>query len=261
MALQPIWTGTISFSLVAIPVQLVKAVLPGRVPFRMLHAKDYSPLSRAMICPGENRIVPPDEIVRGYEIGPEKYIVVTEEELESVSPERSRTIEILDFIDINDVDPVYYDRPYYLAPAKGGEKAYGLLAEVMRRTNKAGFARFVFGEREYLVLVRSTGGALSLTTLHYSEEILPETGIAAEKESAPSGEKSLMAGTIREMTAVFKPDKYANERRKSIIGLLGRKAKTQALVEAPVTGEEAPEGPGDLVAILQESVRKIKGVR
>ena len=114
--------------------QLVKAVEPGRVSFRMLHSKDYSPLLRRMVCPKEEKIVPPDEIVRGYEIGPDKYILVTDEELESVSPERSRTIEIIEFIDMEEVDSIYYDHPYYLVPVKGGEKAYRLLVEVMRRT-------------------------------------------------------------------------------------------------------------------------------
>ncbi len=165
----------------AIPVQLVKAVEPGRVSFRMLHSKDYSPLLRRMVCPKEGKIVPPDEIIRGYEIGPDKYILITDEELESVSPERSRTIEIVEFIDMEDVDSIYYDHPYYLVPAKGGEKAYRLLVEVMRRTKKAGLAKFVLGEREYLVAVKSTEGALSLITLHYREEILSDEEIAPEE--------------------------------------------------------------------------------
>ena len=105
----------------------------------------------------KKRSFPPDEIIRGYEIGPDKYVLVTDEELESVSPERSRTIEIIEFIDMKEVDSIYYDHPYYLVPLKGGEKAYRLLVEVMRRTNKAGLAKFVLGEREYLVAVKSTG--------------------------------------------------------------------------------------------------------
>ena len=121
---QTIWSGTISFSLVAIPVQLVKAVEPGRVSFRMLHNRDYSPLLRKMFCPEEEKMVPSDEIIRGYEIGPDKYILITDEELESLTPERSRTIEIIEFIDMKDVDTIYYDHPYYLVPSKGGEKAY-----------------------------------------------------------------------------------------------------------------------------------------
>jgi len=164
-------------------------------------AKDYSPLLRRMFCPGEEKIVPPDEIIRGYEIGPDKYIVITGQELESVSPERSRTIEIIEFIDVKDVDSIYYDHPYYLVPSRGGEKAYRLLVEVMQRTHKAGLAKFVLGEREYLVAVRSTEGALSLITLHYSEEILSDQDVAPEDGKIEPEEKNRMKKLIKEMTA------------------------------------------------------------
>ncbi|HWR57289.1 MAG TPA: Ku protein, partial [Thermodesulfovibrionales bacterium] len=195
--MQAIWTGTISFSLVAIPVQLVRAVESGRVSFRMLHSKDYSPLQRRMFCPVEEKIVPPEEIVRGYQIGPDKYILVTDEELESVTPERSRTIEIVDFIDMKEVDPLYFDHPYYLLPSKGGEKAYRLLVEAMRRTNKAGLAKFVLGEREYLVAVKSEDGALALITLHYSEEILSDEDISPKEVKAGAEEKKRIKEHIR----------------------------------------------------------------
>ena len=257
-AAQGIWSGTISFSLVAIPVRLVKAIEPGRVSFRMLHRKDYSPLSRKMFCPEEGKIVPPAEIVRGYEIGPDKYILITDEELESVSPERSRTIEIVDFIDMKDVDSIYYDHPYYLVPLKGGEKSYRLLVEVMHRTNKAGLAKFVLGEREYLVAVKSTEGALSVITLHYSEEILPDDEIVPKEEEIEAEEKSRMENIIKEMTSDFNPDKYADQRRQKILGLLEKKVKEKALVEAPEVEEEAGEGPVDLIAVLEESMRKVK---
>jgi DNA end-binding protein Ku len=257
-SLQGMWSGTISFSLVAIPVRLVKAVEPGRVSFRMLHSKDYSPLLRKMVCPEEGTIVPPDEIIRGYEIGPDKYILVTEEELESLTPERSRTIEIVEFIDIKEVDPIYYDHPYNLVPAKGGEKAYRLLVEVMDRTNKAGIAKFVLGEREYLVAVQSANGALSLITLHYREEILSDQGIAPAEGTIEAGEKNRMEKIIKGMTAPFNPDKYADERGKKIRKLLDKKVKAKAAVEAPEIEAEEGEGPADLVAALQESMRKVK---
>ena len=117
--------------------------------------------------------MPPEEIVRGFEIAPDKYILVTDEELESVSPERSRTIEIIEFIDLKEIAPVFFDHPYYLVPAKGGEKAYRLLVEVMRRTNKAGLAKFVLREREYLVAVQSLGMARARITLHTRENSCP----------------------------------------------------------------------------------------
>src|SRR5512143_4036420 len=205
LASHGIWSGTISFSLVAIPVQLVKAVEPGHVSFRMLHRKDYSPLQRRMFCPEEEKMVPPDEIVRGYEIGPDKYILITDEELESVSPERSRTIEIVEFIDIKEVDPIYFDHPYYLVPSKGGEKAYRLLVEVMRRTHKAGLAKFVLAEREYLVAVTSRDGALALTTLHYSEEILPDEDLPPKKGKIGAEEQSRIKKSIERMIGDFDP--------------------------------------------------------
>ncbi len=261
MAEQAIWSGTISFSLVAIPVQLVRAVEPGRVSFRMLHSKDYSPLRRRMYCPEEDKLVPPDEIIRGYEIGPDKYILVTDEELESVSPERSRTIEIVEFIDLKEVDPVYYDHPYYLVPSKGGEKAYRLLVEAMRRTNKAGLAKFVLGEREYLVAVKSTEGALSLITLHYRDEILSAEDISPKEEKIDDDEKDRLKRSIKKMIAVFDPEKYADGRRRKIVALLKRKLKEKAPVQAPEIEEEAAEGPADLIAALQESMRKVKKSR
>jgi len=258
MAVQGIWSGTISFSLVAIPVRLVTAVEPGRVSFRLLHNKDYSPLTRRMFCPKEGTPVPREEIIRGYEIAPDQYILMTDEELESVSPERSRTIEIVEFIDMKEVDPVYYDHPYYLVPSKGGEKAYQLLVEVLHRTNKAGLAKFVLAEREYLVAVTPRDGALALTTLHYSEEILPDEDLSPKKGKIAAEEESRVKKSVEQMMEDFNPEKYADERRKRIMDLLEAKAKERAPVEAPAVEEEEGEGPADLVAALEESMRKVK---
>ncbi|RJP73941.1 MAG: Ku protein [Candidatus Abyssobacteria bacterium SURF_17] len=253
-----IWSGTISFSLVAIPVQLVKAVETGRVSFRMLHSEDYSPLARKMFCPSGEKIVTPEETIRGYEIEPDKYIEITEEELESVSPERSRTIEIVEFIDMKEVDSIYYDHPYYLVPLKGGEKSYRLLVEVMQRTNKAGLAKFVLGEREYFVAVKSRDGALALFTLHYSKEILPHEDILPKEEKVEAEHKSRMKKSIKKMMADFNPEKYADERREKIMELIKKKTKEKAPVEAPEVEVEEGESPADLVAALEKSMRKVK---
>ncbi|HEX9136392.1 MAG TPA: Ku protein [Nitrospirota bacterium] len=258
MAVQGMWSGTISFSLVAIPVQLVKAVEPGRISFHLLHNKDYSRLTRRMFCPEENTIVPPDETIRGYEIVPGKYILLSDEELESVSPERSRTIEIVEFIDLKDVDPIYFDHPYYLVPSKGGEKAYQLLVEVMRRTNKAGLAKFVLAEREYLVAVTSREGALALTTLHYHNEIVPDEDIAPKKGKIEAEEESRIKESIEQMIEDFDPGKYADGRRKKLMDLLAAKVKEKALVEAPAVEEEEGAGPPDLMAALEEAMREVK---
>jgi len=200
-----------------------------------------------MFCPKEEKVVPPDEIIRGYEISPDKYLLITDEELESVTPERSRTIEIIEFIDMKDVDPIYYDHPYYLVPLKGGEKAYQLLAEVMRRTNKAGLAKFVLGEREYLVAVYSSEGVLALITLHYSDEILPDGDISPKEEKSAEEDKSRIGRTIRKMIADFDPEKYADRRRNKIMDIIRKKAKEKVPVEAPHLEEEGGEGPADLM--------------
>lgn len=258
MALQGIWSGTISFSLVAIPVQLVRAVTPGRISFRMLHSTDYSPLARRMFCPQQETLVPPEEIIKGYEIGPDRYLPITDEEFESVSPERSRTIEILEFIDLAEVDPLYFDHPYYLVPLKGGEKSYQLLAEAMRQTNRAGLARFVLAEREYLVAVRSTEGALCLVTLHYSDELLPADSVAPKNGTSAVAQKGRITGSIERMMAEFDPVKYADGRREKLLELLKRKAQEQAPVEAPQVAAEESEGPPDLIAALEEIMRDVK---
>jgi DNA end-binding protein Ku len=256
MAIQGMWSGTISFSLVAIPVRLVKAVAPGRVSFHLLHSKDYSPLSRRLFCPEHDQTVPPEEIVRGYEIAPDQYLPITSEELASVSPERSRTIEIVEFIDMKEVDPIYYDHPYYLVPLKGGEKAYRLLAEIMRRTGKAGLAKFVMAEREHLVAVKSEEGALALVTLHYSDEILSDADMAPKEGKSEAAEKNRMKKSIKKMLVDFKPEKYADERREKLLELL--KGKKGAIVEAPEAAETEGEGPADLIAALEDIMAEMK---
>jgi DNA end-binding protein Ku len=183
---------------------------------------------------------------------------MTDEVLESVSPERSRTIEIVEFIDMKEVDPIYYDHPYYLVPSKGGEKAYRLLAEVLRRTNKAGLAKFVLAEREYLVAVIPRDEALALITLHYSDETLPEEGLSPKKGKNGAEEENRMKKSVKQMIKDFHPEKYANERRKRIMGLLEAKAKEKPPVEAPVVEEEEGEGPADLMSALEESMQKVK---
>lgn len=261
MAAQSIWSGTISFSLVAIPVRLVAAVQPGHISFHLLHSKDYARLSRRMICPEDGAPVPREEIVRGYEVLPGNYVLLTDDELESVAPERSRTIEIVDFIEKKDVDPVQYDHPYYLVPAKGGEKAYQLLVEVLERSTKAGLARFVLSEREYLVAITSRDGALTLTTLHYADEVLPDGDLRLKKSESDAAERTRMIRSIEAMIADFDPGKYANGRRKKITDLLDTKVKEKALVASPVIAEEEGEAPADLMAALEESMRKVKEVR
>ena len=251
------WSGTISFSLVAIPVRLVSALGPGRVAFHLLHKKDHSPLQRKMFCPKEGKIVLPEEIVRGYEITPGRQITISDEELGSVSPEKSRTIEITEFISRSEVDPIYYGAPYYLVPLKGGEKAYALLAAALEKTGKVGVAKFVLDEREYPVLIGSRDGALAVNTLHYCSEILPGPTKAVTKFTA--ADKDRLKDNIAKMAADFTPDKYADRRREALLEMINKKIAKKAVVEAPeVEEEEAAAGVDDLMASLQASMRQIR---
>jgi DNA end-binding protein Ku len=159
---------------------------------------------------------------------------------------------------MQEIDPVYFDHWYYLVPAKGGEKACRLLAEALRRTNKAGLAKFVLREREYLVAIKSIEGALALVTLHYREEILPSENISPEETKIDPEEESRIIKSIKNMLADFNPEKYADKRREQIMALLNQKAKEKTPVEAPEGKEEEGEGPADLVAALEESMRKMK---
>lgn len=253
---QGIWSGTISFSLVAIPVRLVGAVAPERLSFQLLHGADYSPLSRRMFCPDHGAVVGPEEIVRGFELAPGRYLPITEEELRSVSPDRSHTIEIIDFIDMDEVDPVYLDHPYYLLPLKGGEKAYRLLAEVMRQTNKAGFAKFVLSEREHLAAVTSRGGALALYTLHYASEVVSAVDLAPQDTELNGELRSRIEESVKKMLGGFNPAKYADERREKLLKLIRRKAEESPPVEAPEV-EEEEEGPPDLMAALERAMAEM----
>jgi DNA end-binding protein Ku len=250
-----VWRGTISFSLVAIPVRLVEAISPGRVSFRMLHREDYAPLVSRMLCPKENRIVPSEEIVRGFEYRPGRYVTMTAAELESVSPERSRTIEVTDFVPVGSVDRVYFDYQYFLRPMRGGEKPYRLLVEVLKRTAKAGVASLILAEREYPVIIRSVGGLLAVNTLHYPEEIAPVPGIAGAAGAGRAAKEKLRR-VIARMKKKFDPGKYADERREKIVALLKRKLEGGTPVQAPEVEEGGGRAGSRLAELLEASIRR-----
>ncbi len=254
-----VWRGTVSFSLVAIPVRLVEAISPGRVSFRMLHRKDYAPLVSRMLCPSENKMIPSEEMVRGYEYRSGRYLPVTAAELESVSPARSRSIEVTDFVALVEVDPLLFDYQYWMVPMKGGEKPYRLLVEVLKRTGKVGIAGLVLAEREYPVLIRSVDGLLAVNTLHYPDEVVPSRGIDAETRRHGDAEKERVRRAVRKMVARFEPEKYADQRRAKLVALLKRKLKGESLVQAPEV--EAPGGSAgtELAELLAAGVRKRAG--
>ncbi len=260
MPARSLWSGTISFGLVAIPIQLVSAVRRGGIAFNLLHDADYAPLRRRMICPEEDRAVPREEIVRGYEIAPGEYIPMSDEELASVAPERSRSVEIMDFVRLSEVPPVYYSQPYYLVPGKGGEKPYRLLADILSQRGRAGLARFVMHDREYLVAVQPLQDALGLIKLHYAQDVLDAEALQPEERAVDAPFKERLKQIMQEMRAEFDPAKYADPRREGIKRLLDERIRAGATVESPdAAAAPEEEEPDDLLAALEESLRNADG--
>src|ERR671934_700359 len=167
-----IWTGAISFGLVNVPVKLYSAVSKKTVRFHQLHAEDGVRIQQKRVCPADGEEVPWDDIVKGYEISPDQYVVVTPEELEGLDPKKTKTIDIEEFVDLDEIDPIYYDHSYYLAPSAGGAKAYRLLMDAMRESGKVGIGKVVLRSKQQLCALRPTSDVLTLTTMLWGDEVL-----------------------------------------------------------------------------------------
>ena len=180
------WSGAISFGLVNIPVKLYTAIHEERVGFHLLHDEDKVRLKQQMICPEHNKPVHREHMVRGFEISPDKYVIMSEEEIEAAEPKSSRVIEIQDFVALADIDPVYFDRPYYLVPQQHAEKPYRLLVEAMEKTGKVGIAKFTMRNKEYLAALRATEGVICLETMHFNEEVTQPRDVEDAPRESPS---------------------------------------------------------------------------
>ena len=256
-----IWTGAISFGLVNVPVKLYSAVSSKSVRFHQLHAEDGGRIKQKRVCSQDGEEVPYEEIVKGYEIGPDRYVVITPEELDGIAPEKTRTIDIEDFVDLDEIDPIFYDHPYYLVPDKGAEKAYQLLLDAMKESNKVAIARVVIRSKENLVAIRPRDGVLTMETLLFGDEVV-EPGKLDEIPEVKGGKKTskreleMAQQLIDSLTAEFDPDKYRDEYRDRVLDMIERKAQgEQVVVEAPA---EEPKKVPDLMAALEASIADSK---
>src|SRR2546430_2091978 len=168
---RPIWSGSISFGLVSVPVKLFSATSPKEVRFHMLHDKDGARIQQKRVCSADGQEVPWEHIVKGFEISKGRYVTVTRAELEAFNPRATKAIEIEDFVDLEQIDPIYYESTYYLVPDRGASKPYALLVEAMKKTGKVGVAKFVLRTKQYLCAVRPLGKALAVSTMLYSDEV------------------------------------------------------------------------------------------
>jgi DNA end-binding protein Ku len=229
-----IWSGAISFGLVNIPVKLHSAVSHREVRFHMLHDADGARIQLRRFCSAEGVEVPYEHIVKGYEIAKGRYVTVTSDELEAADPKGAHAVDIQDFVDLGEIDPIYYDATYYLAPDRGAGKAYGLLLEAMRRTGKVGIARVVLRTRQQLCCVRPLGEALALSTMNHADEIVSREDLDLPKATAPAARELEMAERlVASLTAPFDPARYPDEHREKVLALIERKAAGEEVVAPP----------------------------
>ena len=258
-----IWTGSISFGLVNLPVKLFSATAKKDIRFHQLHAADGARLQQKRVCPADGQEVPYEDVVKGYEISRNRYVVITPEELEAFDPKSTGTIEIEDFVDLASIDPIHFEHAYYLAPDKGAEKAYVLLLTAMKNLNKSAIAKVVIRQKQYLAAIRPIDDVLSLATLLFADEII-DPGELAElqfTEAGPDSRQLAMAEQIIDTQSTdFKADKYHDEYRESLLKLIERKAQgMEALVEPPL--EKRGAEVIDLMSALEASLAAAKKKR
>jgi DNA end-binding protein Ku len=254
-----IWSGAISFGLVNIPVKLYSAVSRKTVRFHQIDAESGARVRQKRVgADGEE--VPYEQIVKGYEIGPDRYVTITPEELEALEPQKTRTIDIEDFVDLAQIDPMYYDHPYYLAPDTGAAKAYRLLVDAMHESGKVAIARVVLRSKEHLVAIRPRDGVLAMETMLFADEVvspdsLDELDVDGDLETSDR-ELAMAQQLIDSLSSEFEPEKYRDEYRERVLDLIERKAQGETIVvEAPA---EEPEKVPDLMAALEASIAAAK---
>jgi DNA end-binding protein Ku len=252
-----IWTGAISFGLVTVPVKLYSAVNRKTVRFHQLAGKSHNRIAQKRVDAQSDKEVPYEEIVKGFEIAPDRYVVVEPGELDALQPEKTKTIDIEDFVELSQIDPIYYDHPYYLAPGPGGAKPYKLLAEAMHETGKVAIARVVIRSKEQLVAIRPMGGALEMATMLFADEIIPPDRLEeiSEIRRAKTNKRELDIAKqlVSSLAGDFDPDKYRDSYREEVLQLIQRKAHGEEVAVAPPAEEVRAPAP-DLMSALKASL-------
>jgi DNA end-binding protein Ku len=255
-----IWSGAISFGLVNVPVKLYSAVSRKTVRFHQLNEETGNRIQQKRVDPQTGEEVPYDKLVKGYELTKDRYVVIRPEELDALDPERTRTIDIQDFVELDRIDPVYYDHPYYLVPDKGAAKAYGLLLEAMRKSGKVAIAKVVIRSKEALVAIRPAGDVLMMETMIFHDEVVPTTGIdeLPEAESLQASERELAMAQqlIESLAGEWEPERYRDEYRDKVLDLVERKAEGAEIAVQPEAPQPTPVP--DLMAALEASLAAVK---
>jgi len=259
-----IWNGSISFGLVNIPVKLYNAVSRKNVSFHQIDADSGARIKMQRVSSTTGEEVPYERIVKGYELSPERYVLVEPEELDALDPEATHTIDIEEFADLADIDPIFFDSAYYLAPGKGAEKSYALLARAMEEQGKVALARFVMRTKQYLASVRAKEGMLLLSTMVYADEVVPPEQLPElddiDRVKVNDKEVAMAAQLIDSLSADFEPERFRDTYRDQVLDLIERKAGGEEIV---VETPEAPEATSvvDLMAALEASVKDAREAR
>jgi len=251
---RPIWSGSISFGLVSVPVKLFSATSPKEVRFHMLHDKDGGRIQQKRVCSLDGEEVAWEHIVKGFEISKGRYVTVTREELEAFNPRANKAIEIEDFVDLAQIDPIFYESTYYLVPDRGAVKPYALLVEAMKRTRRVGIARFVLRTKQYLAALRPMDKALAISTMLHADEVVAQDDLEGLPDArAKPGERELKMAEqlIGSLAADFDVRKYKDDYRAQVLALLERKAEGEEIV-----AEEPAEAPRGKVVNLMDALRK-----
>ncbi len=256
-----IWSGAISFGLVNVPVKLYSATSPKAVRFHQLSSKTGARIRQKRVDPSTDEEVPYEEIVKGYEITPDRYVVIEPEELDALDPKATKTIDIEEFVDLDQIDPIYYDHSYYLAPATGGAKAYRLLLDAMRESGKVGIGRVVLRSKQQLAALRPTGNVLTLTTMLWGDEVLSPDRLdeleSVDESEATDRELKMAEQLIDSLSADFEPERFRDEYRERVLDLIERKAAGEEIAVQPEA--EEPAAAPDLMAALEASLAAVSG--
>ncbi|MBA2479134.1 MAG: Ku protein [Planctomycetes bacterium] len=258
MAARSIWSGSISFGLVNIPVKLVTAVRDKQLRFHQISDSKKVRVRQKLVPEGTDREISRDDIVKGYEIAPEQYVVITDDELKALAAEKSRAIDIVDFVDLAQIDPIFYDQPYYVLPDERAGRAYWLLYEAMRDSGRVAIARFVMRNKEILAAVRPIEGGLCLETMHFHDEVIGQDAYGAAKPAKPTERELKVAEQIiASLTTEFDPTKYEDEYRKRVLAFIDKKAEghVETIAEEPVQRQGKVL---DLMAALEASLGQVK---
>jgi DNA end-binding protein Ku len=255
-----IWSGAISFGLVNVPVKLYSATSPKSVRFHQLSSKTGARIKQKRVDPSTGDEVAFEDIVKGYELSPDRYVLIEPEELDALDPKATKTIDIEEFVDLADIDPIYYDHSYYLAPSTGGAKAYRLLLEAMREAGKVAIGKVVIRSKQQLCALRPTGEVMALSTMLFGDEVmspdrLDELDAIGEAETTKR-ELTMAQQLIESLSADFDPGRFRDEYRERVLDLIERKAAGEEIAVQPEAEETAPAP--DLMAALEASLAEVR---